>query len=52
MRPMKSPQEMDKDVVILAGYMLLGLIAVLIIILLLVGLEVVIGFLTSISMGV
>ena len=52
MRPMKSPQEMDKDVEILAGYMLLGLIAVLIIILLLVGLEVVIGFLTSISMGV
>lgn len=51
MKPMKSPEEMEEEVDSITAYLALGLIVILLLILALLGLEVVIGFLTSISMG-
>lgn len=50
-RRMKTPEEMNDDVDSIAAYLALGLIIILVLILALLGLEVVIGFLATISIG-
>ena len=48
---MKSPKEMDKKVEEYTGYLVLGVMSLLIIIILILAVQLLVGLLTAISMG-
>ena len=48
---MKSPQEMEEDVDHILSYMTIGVICLLVTILLMIGVEIAVGLLTTISIG-
>lgn len=51
MKQLRSPREMEDEIDSITAYLVLGLIVVLLLVLALLGLEVVIGFLATISIG-